>query len=763
LIVASIHDFDEVPLVFRTHRTVVRVFGSGSCVSAMRPIAAALVLMWAVAALGVNAALADAPSGYHLAFAEEFNGTYTQDADGTYTTALNNQTKFGYASGWDYPNGNVSNAAVRLNNDGCATLKTYSVYGAGGSISGSYGGFLGTLNNQFTYGYYETRMQVHQTAPQTWAAFWLWSATMAQDGRPAAEGNEVDIMENKYTSLRTIAENIGWGGYDNPGAHAVNYYPTVTTFQDTWHTYGLLWTPTAYTFYVDGVAKNTCTRSDAISKSPEIVYLDGLPGADGAPAGGFGTVATSVTQAAFDYVRIYQVSPQCWNLGSGGNGTWNASDTNWSFLDSGGTAAWTNNQLSDAYFQGTGGTVTIAGGFTPAVNSLTFQGGNFTITGSSLTLASSGITVAAGLTATIASPINGTLGLLAMGQGTLVLSGNNTYTGRTAVNGGGSTLNIQSPNALGSTADGTIVNNYATLQIQGGITTAAEPLSLVGPGVNWSGALRSVSGNNNYTGPITLTGDVRMWVDGGSTLTLSGGITANGINLEVVPVGSLVINSPIAIGTGGLTMNGSLLTLSAANTYSGPTTINAGTVKVNNTTGSGTGSGMVTVNSGATLGGSGIIGGPVVVAGGRLAPGNSPGILTVNNRVTLQTGSTFSAEVFGLAAGTGYDQLTTTGPVSLAGTLALTFGSFTPTSHDILILINNTGTGATTGIFQYADNAKIGRFDGCDWYITYDASNGVTPSLNGGNDVAIYSVPEPATLTLVAVSLAALLAYGWRK
>ena len=78
--------------------------------------------------------------------------------------------------------------------------------------------------------------------------------------------------------------------------------------------------------------------------------------------------------------------------------------------------------------------------------------------------------------------------------------------------------------------------------------------------------------------------------------------------------------------------------------------------------------------------------------------------------------------------------------MSLAGSLA-NFGSFTPTGHDILFLINNTGTGATTGTFQYADDAKIGKFDGCDWYITYDANNAAIPSLNGGNDVAIYSVP----------------------
>ena len=460
-----------------------------------------------------------------------------------------------------------------------------------------------------------------------------------------------------------------------------------------------------------------------------------------------------------DYVRSYQLRTMAWNLGAGGSGTWNSTNTNWSFTD--GTAGTTFSNGDNLHFSGSNGTVTIASGFTPTAGSLQFDSGNFTVTGGSLTLSDNIVSVAGSLTATIGSSIGGSFGIDFNGNGRLVLAGNNTYTGLTTVRQG-SALNIQNANALGSTGDGTRVEQYAVLEIQGGITTAAEPLSLNASGLAWDGALKNVSGNNNYTGPITLQSDSYIGSVSG-TLTLSGGVSG-AYALTIVGGGNVVVNSVIGTGAGTLVNYGNL-TLSAANTYTGTTTVGTGgTLKVNNTTGSGTGSGAVTVSSGAVISGSGIIAGPVSVAG-TLAPGNGPGILTVSNQVTFQAGSTFSVDVDGLTAGSGYDQLATTGPVALAGSLLLSFGAFTPTGHDILFLVNNTGSGATTGMFQYADNARIGTFDGCNWYITYDANDVASPSLNGGNDVAIYSlaVPEPATLVLLATGLLGLLCFAWRK
>ena len=190
--------------------------------------------------------------------------------------------------------------------------------------------------------------------------------------------------------------------------------------------------------------------------------------------------------------------------------------------------------------------------------------------------------------------------------------------------------------------------------------------------------------------------------------------------------------------------------MSSTNTYTGVTTISAGTLLVNNTTGSATGTGAVLIGTSGTLGGIGAINGPLTI-NGALAPGNSPGTLYVNNDVTFNATAVCLMQISGSASGE-YDQLRVTGNVSLGGTLLPSFDNFTPTGNEILFLIDNTGGGTTTGQFQYADGADIGLYNGYDWHITYTANNAVIPSLNGGNDVAIYVVPEPSILMLLGVA-----------
>ena len=83
-------------------------------------------------------------------------------------------------------------------------------------------------------------------------------------------------------------------------------------------------------------------------------------------------------------------------------------------------------------------------------------------------------------------------------------------------------------------------------------------------------------------------------------------------------------------------------TLAAANTYQGGTTINGGAILVTNVSGSGTGTGLVRVNSGTVLAGTGFITGPVQVNGnGTVVPGTTAtGVLTLTGATTLVSGAT---------------------------------------------------------------------------------------------------------------------------
>ena len=117
------------------------------------------------------------------------------------------------------------------------------------------------------------------------------------------------------------------------------------------------------------------------------------------------------------------------------------------------------------------------------------------------------------------------------------------------------------------------MSSGAALQIQGGITTAAEALTLNGTGISNDGALRNVSGNNTYTGAITLGSATRINSDAGTlTLDVASGnaIFAANQNVTFGGAGSITVADSIATGSGTLTKDGSgTLTLTGINTYTG--------------------------------------------------------------------------------------------------------------------------------------------------------------------------------------------------
>lgn len=347
------------------------------------------------------------------------------------------------------------------------------------------------------------------------------------------------------------------------------------------------------------------------------------------------------------------------------------------------------------------------------------------------------------------------------------LSGNNTYTGATTISKGA--LTVGSVNGLGATTAGTTVASGAGLFLRTSVgSIAAEPLSLSGTGESNSlGALRNVDGVNTWTGPITVNNSstVVIGADAG-TLTLSNtaDINATGSGtLSFVGAGAITVNGDITGSVPVTKSSGpsSALTLGGeAKAYSGATTVSSGflyvTTNLTNTSG-------VTIAAGATLRGlsSTINQSATVTVNGTIGAGiPATPISTLSvGPLSLTAGSTLAQDIN--TSSPTADKINVNGNLTLStandSVLALTdLGSNVALPQNTAFtLIDYTGTW-NGGLFTYssvpiADDTGTFTLGANTFSLNYNGG----PS---GNDVILQVVPEPGTLSLVALAGVGLLA-----
>src|SRR5439155_278873 len=269
---------------------------------------------------------------------------------------------------------------------------------------------------------------------------------------------------------------------------------------------------------------------------------------------------------------------------------------------------------------------------------------------------------------TLAGNIVGGGGLTKIGAGTLTLSGPSTYTGATNVNAG--TLQAGVANAFAPLSAFTVASG-ATLDFNNFDQAVG---SLAGAGAVTLGAATLFTGGDNTTPPLSgtlasaLSGIGGVTKIGAGSLVLAGNNTYSGattISAGTLQLGNggtsgsiagnVVNNATFAVNRADTFMFGNAISGTGAFVQMGTgTTVLTGNNPYTGPTTVAAGTlivngsianSAVAVNAGAMLAGTGTVGPTTILSGGTFAPGNSPGTMTVAGNLAFQSGALYLVQV----------------------------------------------------------------------------------------------------------------------
>jgi autotransporter-associated beta strand protein len=387
-------------------------------------------------------------------------------------------------------------------------------------------------------------------------------------------------------------------------------------------------------------------------------------------------------------------------------------------------------------------------------------GGNNTWTGPVTLARDSGISVNQDWSLFLYGVISGSSAndLIKIGAGTLVFGGGspNTYSGETFINEG--QLHLAKPfvtaSVPGALSIGSIaglpasVSSYESYQVSGnifvnrngllylnGFTENVDHLYLADGGdvqtaggtliLKTGGSLNVTGGANNNVS--TISGNVDI-LPGTLPFNISPGTsTANQPQLD------LTANVSSSGGAANVQKNGAgWMRLAGANTYTGGTLVNGGTLQVDGTQPQST----VTLDHDVRLQGIGTVGPVILVGGGvTISPGNSPGLFTTGNINASGGNGSLVVELNGISPGSGYDRIIANGGVNLTGLRLVSSLGFNSAVSNVFTIIANDGSDPVIGTFTGLPQGAKLYVGGELFQITYTGGT--------GNDVVLTRLVTP--------------------
>ena len=364
-------------------------------------------------------------------------------------------------------------------------------------------------------------------------------------------------------------------------------------------------------------------------------------------------------------------------------------------------------------------------------------------------------------TLNVSGVISGAFAVTKTGTGTLTYAGANTYTGITTISAG--TLSIGAGSTTGAISNSSnITNNAALIVDRSDAYTYSGVISGTGTLTKQGAGTFTLSGDNTYTGATTVSagtlqlGTASERISNSSALSVASGATFDLAGFSET-VGSLAGAGTVSSSAAGtltltagadntsttfsgivenssatsvaLTKTGSgTLTLSGDNTYTGATTVSAGTLQLGTASERISNSSALTVASGATFDLAGFSETVGSLAGAGTVNSSAAGTLTLTAGAD-NTSTTFSGIVENSSANsvaltkTGTGTLTLSGTNTYTGTTTISAGTLRLGANEVIPNASDVVVTGTLDMNGFNETINGIDFDGPSILVVLNSSN----------------------------------------